>query len=152
MILPLPCSLIFLPLIFLPPFPFACFAVPFSVQRARWFPTNLTASPRTLRLPYGSLFGGAFKILSNFANSKISTPILANSCKGFTPRMSKITNLFAGPYGFTGKIPPATSLHPNFALPSIACVGGSSTLSPLNSGVPSRITHHVALRCTSCCT
>jgi hypothetical protein len=64
---------------------------------------SLRLWPPSLRLPYGSFFDGAFKIISVFANSKTATPITANDCKGFTGRMSKITNLFDGAYGFTGK-------------------------------------------------
>jgi hypothetical protein len=85
---------------------------------------SLRLWPPSLRLPYGSFFDSAFKIISIFANSKIATPITANDCKGFTGRMSKIPNLFAGPYGFTAKNPQGWGAQnfvdhfvPHFAVP-----------------------------------
>jgi hypothetical protein len=71
----------------------------------------LRLSPSSLRLPYGSFFDITVKILSIFSNFKTVTPISTNDGNGFTGRMLKITNVCAGPYGFTGKIPYAYPVH-----------------------------------------
>jgi len=55
---------------------------------------------------YALFHEGAFKTLSNFANPEVVTPISASIRKGFTDQESKLVNVFKGPYGFTGKIPP----------------------------------------------
>ena len=69
---------------------------------------DLTACRPSLRPPYGSLLIDNLKFLSKIANSIFSTSNANVKIEGFTPRMLKITNVSNGPYGFTGKIPPAT--------------------------------------------
>src|SRR5258706_16444309 len=74
-------------------------------------PNPLTVRLSTLRVVYALFHEATFKILSNFANPEIVTSISANIRKGFTGQKSKIANVFNGPYGFTGKIPPTPPPH-----------------------------------------
>src|SRR5437870_2428272 len=65
----------------------------------------LRVTPKTLRVPYGFLGGVALKNLNVLANSILSTPETPNVGNGFAGLTWKNSNVSAGVYGFTGKIP-----------------------------------------------
>ena len=58
------------------------------------------------RLPHGLFLKSTFKKPNILPDYKFKTARISNILKGFTGLILKVTNVYAGPHGLTGLLPP----------------------------------------------